>query len=73
MGDIVCIRTFLDVTQAEMVRGFLESQGIESDVAPDASSGRLHGSGLSVGGARLLVRAEDAKKAETVLKDFEQK
>ena len=74
MGDLVCLRTFIDETQAEMVRGFLEVQGIEASIAPDAASGAMyHLGGLRIGGAKLLVKAEDAEKAKTVLKDFEEK
>jgi hypothetical protein len=54
-------------SEVMVVRGLLESQGIETDVtALDAPQDILPG----VGGAIILVRAEDADKARQVIGEY---
>jgi hypothetical protein len=54
-------------SEVMVVRGLLESQGIETDVtALDAAQDILPG----VGGTIILVRAEDAAKANQVIEEY---
>jgi hypothetical protein len=61
----VVIRTYLNKVEAELARGALEPVDIESMVlADDAGDTRP---GLWMGGVRLLVRLDDAARAQKVL------
>jgi hypothetical protein len=51
--------------EAEVARGILESQGI-----PCAFSGDVAGEPFPVMGIHLLVREEDAGRAERILKEY---
>ena len=51
--------------EAEIVRAKLEAAGIEAAVILDDIGGMYP----AVGGARLLVREEDADRAESVLSE----
>ena len=63
--DLVVIRTFLNTVDAELARGALESAGIDSMIRADDCGGlRPH---LWMGGVEVLVRNEDAARAEEVL------
>jgi Putative prokaryotic signal transducing protein len=54
-------------SEALVVRGLLESQGIESDITSlDAQQEILPG----VGGTIILVRGEDAEKARNVIESY---
>jgi Putative prokaryotic signal transducing protein len=54
-------------SEAMVVRGLLESQGIQTDVtALDAPQDILPG----VGGTVILVREEDAAKARSVIEEY---
>ena len=66
MADLICIKNYNNRTEAELVKGLLESSGIESIVSADDCGGmRPH---LLLGtSARLLVKEEDAQKALEVL------
>ena len=56
-------------SEAMVVRGLLESAGIEADMtALDAPQDTFPG----VGGTVILVREEDAEKARQLIKDFSQ-
>lgn len=66
--SLVCITTFTDTIAANIAAGMLEEHGIRSildgsvilDVLPIPSS---------IGGVRMLVRAEDALKASSLLRE----
>lgn len=65
-GDIVAVRTFLSEPEADIAKGALEAFGIQCMLSRDDCGGqRPH---LIMGaGIRLLVRSEDADRAEDVL------
>lgn len=65
MMDLITIRTFLNRVEAEIAQGALAADGIESIVSADDAGGVRPG--LWMGGVRLLVRAEDAERAERSL------
>jgi hypothetical protein len=72
MADIQLhvIRTFLNVFDAEVAQGALESAEIESMVRADDCRGTEPN--LWMGGVQLLVRLDDAARAEEVLTSFSQ-
>jgi hypothetical protein len=56
-------------SEALVVRGLLESAGIDADITSlDAQQELLPG----VGGTVILVRAEDGDRARTLIEDFRQ-
>lgn len=63
--DLLVIRTFINNIDAELARGALEAAGIDSMIRADDCGGtRPH---LWMGGVALLVRSDDAARAEEVL------
>jgi hypothetical protein len=65
MDDLQVIRTFINDVDAELARGALEAAGIDSMIRADDCGGtRPH---LWMGGVELLVRQEDAARAEEIL------
>ena len=64
-SELVVVATFLNRIEAEMARGALEAVDIESMVSADDAGGLRPG--LWMSGVKLLVRAEDAKRAASVL------
>lgn len=71
MADLICIRIFYDRTEAEVVKGLLETNGIKSYI-----SGKYravfrpvlkHSIGL-----RLMVSKEDEQNASEIIESFEQ-
>ena len=63
--DLVVVRTFLNSFDAELAKSALEAAQIESMIrADDAGGMRPH---LWMGGIELVVRAEDAERANEVL------
>jgi len=69
--DLVTIATYLLDYQAEMVRGYLESNGIPA-VLVDQHTNRMNFAiVLFSGGARLQVRAADEERARQLLEEVE--
>lgn len=66
MGDqLQVIRTFVNAMDAELAQSALEAAGIESMIRADDCGGtRPH---LWMSGIELLVRGEDAARADEVL------
>ena len=65
MTDLVVLRTYVNNFDSELARGALEAAGIDSMIRADDCGGtRPH---LWMGGVALLVRAEDAERADEVL------
>lgn len=65
MTDLVVLRTYVNNFDAELARGALEAAGIDSMIRADDCGGtRPH---LWMGGVALLVRADDAERADEVL------
>lgn len=68
MVDHVCIKTYNTRIDAEIDRGVLESQKIQSIILADDEGGMLP---LPLGafGIRLMVRKEDIKSAQEILNE----
>lgn len=66
MDHQIAIRTFATRTEAELVRGLLESAGIPAWVSTDDAGG-LYPSFDLADGARVMIRESDRAGAEDVL------
>ena len=64
---MIVVRTYLNIMEAELARGLLASGDIESFVQADDAGGTRPNLWLS--GIRLLVRPEDAAKADQILNE----
>ena len=64
--EIVVLRTYMNEIDARLAATILEANGVPAHVVADTAGGALPSMGL-VFPARLLVRAEDAADAETIL------
>ena len=62
-SELVSIGTFPSMADAEVAQGVLEAAGIESMIRTDDAGGMYP----AIGGAELLVRAEDREGAQDVL------
>ena len=67
MADFICIKTYGSRPEAELAKGFLEFEGIKAMVFADDVGGMNPALLWSTGGARLLVKKEDAQKANELL------
>ncbi len=65
--ELVVARIFTFRHEAEIARGMLEAEGIEAVIAADDCGGQRPLMGAASGGARLLVRRADEKKAKNLL------
>lgn len=63
MDPVVIFRTF-DLAEAQLVRSRLEGAGINAEVAHENSAAILD---VGVGGARIVVPAEQAEEARALL------
>ena len=71
MSDIEEIAAFGSAFEARLAVAHLETLGIRASVATDNAGGAFPSmTGLS-GGARLVVRTEDAQRALTALEEFD--
>ena len=70
-GGLVTIGEYAFSHEAEMARGFLETNGIEVFVADEAMSRIANHLTPIIGGAKLQVREEDAELALQLLADVE--
>ncbi len=64
-SELVVVATFLNPIDAELAQGALKAQGIDSMVSADDAGGVRPS--LWMGGVRLLVRAEDARRAKIII------
>jgi hypothetical protein len=62
----VAIREFVNRTEAELIRGLLESAGISAWLATDDAGG-LYPSFDLTAGVRVMIRESDRQAAESVL------
>lgn len=62
-SELVTVATFPSAVDAEIAQGVLEEVGIESMIRSDNAGGMYP----ALGGADLVVRAEDAEKATEAL------
>lgn len=67
---MVAVRTFLNRIEAELARGFLAGENIDSIIQADDCGGERPSMWLS--GVRLLVPEEDAAKADEILQAVRQ-
>lgn len=67
MADIICIKNYNNRVEAELAKSFLEDSDIEATVSTDDCGGWYPHLLFGTGGARLLVKEEDAKKALIIL------
>ena len=70
MGTLITIKTYPDRTEAELVKGVLESKGIKAMVSADDAGGMNPALLWATGGVRLLVKKKDIQKAIEVLESF---
>ena len=61
--DLVALSTFHSRAEAQVAKGILDEKGIESMIRSDNAGGMYP----ALGGADLLVRAEDVEKATDAL------
>ena len=71
--ELVCLRTFNERTQAELVKSYLNACGIEVILRADDAGGLLPSITMSSSKPCILVRVEDAAEAQRLLKDAEEK
>lgn len=64
-SELIVIRTYLNRIDAELAQGALEAADIQSMIRADDAGGLRPG--LWMSGVELLVRAEDAKTAASIL------
>jgi hypothetical protein len=66
MNDLVCVKEFADRIEANLAKGKLESEKIDSFISADDEGGQLPFQ-LSQEGVQLFVKAADLKKAQKIL------
>ena len=62
--ELVTVSTFRSIVDAEIAKGVLDDAKIESMIRSDNAGGMYP----AIGGAELVVRAEDAEKADEALR-----
>jgi len=62
--DLVVVSTFPSLPDAQIAKGVLDEAGIRSMIRTDNAGGMYP----AIGGAELLVRAEDLDKAREALR-----
>ena len=68
MEDLIIVKIFEDRVEAEIAKGYLAANGIESIVRSDDAGGMIPSLEASTGGILLLVRKEDQERAFVLLK-----
>ena len=71
MDAFATIATFNDIVLANIVRGSLESEGIDAWVQDEAAALGNDGGVIAAQGIRVQVRACDAEEAIAFLRDIE--
>ena len=71
--ELVCLRTFNERTQAELVKSYLNACGIDVVIKADDAGGLLPSITMSSAKPCILVRVQDAAEAQRLLKDAEDK
>jgi hypothetical protein len=67
-SDLIVFSTFPSAADAQIAKGILDGAGIESMIRSDNAGGMYP----AIGGADLLVRAEDIEKAKEALQSRHQ-
>lgn len=68
MEDLVCIQTYRTRPEAEIAKGFLESNGISASISADDAGGAYPC--LSSEEVKLLVTKENLEKAREILNTY---
>ena len=68
MSDLINVRTFDQRFEAELVQGLLSAEGIESIIVADDCGGQRPDLSVRMNGVQLVIRQEDAEKANEILK-----
>jgi hypothetical protein len=67
-GDLVMVARLFDATEAEMLRGLLEAEGVPAMVADAHTSRAISFLQTAIGGVRILVPESYLEKAREVLR-----
>jgi hypothetical protein len=67
-GDLVMVARLFDPTEAEMLRGLLEAEGVPAMVADAHTSRAISFLQTAIGGVRILVPESYQEKAREVLR-----
>jgi len=71
LSDLIVVYRAKGLVDGEMIRGFLEAQGIPASVSQEAA-GKIYGLTIGdLGAAEVLVRAQDEQKALELLREME--
>jgi hypothetical protein len=62
-SELIAVSTFQSAAHAQIAKGILDEAGIDSMIRSDNAGGMYP----AIGGADLLVRAEDAERATEAL------
>jgi hypothetical protein len=73
MDDFTTVAVFQDMVLANIVRGCLESEGIDAWVCDEAAALGNEGGVIAAQGVRVQVRTCDAEDAIALLHDIEDK
>ena len=65
-SNLITISTFRSTADAQLAKGILHQEGIESMIRADNAGGMYP----AISGADLLVRSEDAARAHDALQDL---
>ena len=68
MGELKTLEVYNTRTEAEVVKGYLESMGINTSIVSDDAD-QLYPSLGVVRGVKLLARPQDLEKAKELLKE----
>ena len=68
MDKLVALASFISNPEAEVVKSYLESQGIACTI-DDSLSNQLLGGYIDIGGARMSVMEKDLPQARQVLEE----
>jgi len=71
--ELVCVCTFSERTEAELVKSYLEAYGIEVMLKADDVGGLFTHMTANVGHPCILVRAQDAARAAKLIEEAEKK
>ena len=66
-NNLVLVQTFGNRPEADLARGLLEAEGIDSMIQSDTAGGMREHLSWSGAGFRILVREEDAANAREIL------
>ena len=70
MDKLVTVRTFFDVIEAHVIKGLLESEGIEVYILDEQSATYVY-TPITVGGIRLAVKQSDFEIVEEILSSLD--